>query len=137
MKTYLCHIQLNISDSKKSLPFYKDLLAYFEYEVMDESPEHLGMSNNTTDFWLIETEKEFKKNPFHRKNTGINLLAFRVSSKEDVDRFVNEFIKPRNIPTLYGTPKTFPEYKKDYYAVFFEDLDRIKLEVVYAPGWPK
>ena len=132
MKTSLYHLQLNISNAKKSLPFYKDLFAYFEYKVIDESPEHIGASNGTTDFWLIETEKDFKKNPFHRKNTGINHLAFRVNSKEEVDKFINEFLKPRNITTLYGTPKTFPEYKKDYYAIFFNDPDRIKLEVVYV-----
>lgn len=59
MKTYLSHIQLNISDAKKSPPFYKDFLTYLGYEIIDESHEHLGMSNNTTDFWLIETEKNF------------------------------------------------------------------------------
>lgn len=133
MKTSLYHLQLNISDAEKSLPFYKDLFAYFEYKIIDESPEHIGVSSGTTDFWLIETEKEFKGNLFHRKNTGINHLALKVSSKEEVDKFVEEFLKPRNIPTLYGTPKVFPEYKQGYYAVFFEDPDRIKLEVVYVP----
>lgn len=133
MKTSLYHIQVNISDAKKSLPFYKDFFNYFGYKVIDESLEHIGVSNGTTDFWLIETENKFKKNFFHRKNTGINHLAFKVFLKEEVDKFVEEFLKPRGIMTLYNIPKVFPEYKKDYYSVFFEDPDRIKLEVVYIP----
>ncbi len=130
MKTSLYHIQLNISDAKVSLPFYRDLFTYLEYRIIDESPEHIGVSNGGTDFWIIETDKAHKANKFHRKNTGINHLALRLNSKEEVDIFVNEFLKPKEIPTLYDTPKTFPEYGGEYYAVFFEDPDRIKLEVM-------
>ena len=101
------------------------------YKITDESPEHIGVSNGGTDFWIIETEEAHKENKFHRKNTGINHLAFRLNSKEEVDKFVNEFLKLREIPTLYDTPRVFPEYGGEYYAVFFEDPDRIKLEVMY------
>lgn len=44
---------------------------------------------------------------------------------------IDEFLVTNKIPTLYGTPKLFPEYEEGYYAVFFEDPDRIKLEVAY------
>lgn len=131
MKTSLYHIQLNISDAKKSIPFYKDLFGYFEYKIIDESEGHLGVSNGTTDFWLIETEEPFKASTFHRKNTGLNHLAFKVEKKADVDKFIDEFLKPRNIIPLYDSPKEYPEYSESYYAVYFEDLDRIKLEVVF------
>lgn len=132
MKTSLYHLQLNVSDSKKTLPFYKNLLSYFEYEVFDESGEHLGASNGTTDLWIIETEKEHKEKVFNRKNTGINHLAFRVNSREQVDEFSKEFLEKNNISRFYDSPKLFPEYTKDYYAVYFEDPDRIKLEVVFT-----
>ncbi len=131
MKTSLYHIQLNISDAKKSIPFYKDLFGYFEYRIIDESESHLGVSNGTTDFWLIETEEPFKTSIFHRKNTGVNHLAFKVETREDVDRFIEKFLKPRNIVPLYNSPKGYPEYSENYYAVYFEDPDRIKLEVVF------
>ena len=134
MNVSLYHLQLNVSSAKKSLPFYKALFDYLGYKIIDESPGHIGVSNGTTDFWIIETEPGFTKNGFHRKNTGINHLAFKVDSKDDVDRFCKDFLKKKKIPTLYGTPKVFPEYKKGYYAVFFEDPDRIKLEVVFIPS---
>jgi hypothetical protein len=34
---------------------------------------------------------------------------------------------------LYGGPREYPEYAAAYYAVFFEDPDRIKLEVAHVP----
>jgi catechol 2,3-dioxygenase-like lactoylglutathione lyase family enzyme len=133
MKTSLYHLQINISDPQKSFPFWKDLFTYLKYKIVDESPEHIGASNGTTDFWLIATEEKHKAAPFHRKQTGLNHLAFKASSKEEVDQFVNEFLKPKGIQPLYETPKEFPEYHTGYYAVFFEDPDRIKIEVVYIP----
>ena len=131
MKTSLYHIQLNVSDAATSFPFYKDLFHYFEYKIIDEGEGYLGVSNGTTDFWIMTTEEKFKNANFHRKNPGVNHLAFQVEKKEDVDTFVKDFLKPRNISTLYETPKAFPEYTPNYYAVFFEDPDRIKLEIVY------
>jgi catechol 2,3-dioxygenase-like lactoylglutathione lyase family enzyme len=131
MKTSLYHIQINISDAKKTIPFYKELFVYFEYNIIDESESHLGISNGTTDFWFIETEKDFTVNAFHRKNTGLNHIAFKVENKTDVDTFVEEFLKPKNITPLYNSPKEYPEYAENYYAVFFEDPDRMKIEVVF------
>jgi catechol 2,3-dioxygenase-like lactoylglutathione lyase family enzyme len=135
MISHISHIQLNISDARISLPFYKELLKFFEYRMVDESEEHIGMSNRTTDFWIIQTEDDFLHNKFHRKNTGINHVCFRLGSKEEVDEFCKEFLEKRRIATLYGTPKAFPEYTPDYYAVFFEDPDGIKIEVAfYTPS---
>lgn len=129
MKTRLGHLQLNVKNSAVSFPFYKDFFKYFEYKFIADDEGYFGVSNGTTDFWIMATEEKYKANTFHRKNTGINHLCFRVDSKEEVDKFYNEFLKTKNILTLYSTPKLFPEYAPDYYAVFFEDPDRVKLEV--------
>ena len=130
----LYHVQINVSNAKESLLFYKNLFAFLGYHIIDQSPSHLGVSNGTTDFWIIETEKAHQSKGFHRKNTGINHLAFRVSSRSDVDTFVEKFLAPAKISPLYGGPREFPEYDKGYYAVFFEDPDRLKLEVTFKPS---
>lgn len=134
MKTDFYHTQINVSDASKSLPFYKDFFSQIGYKIIDESNEHIGVSDGKTSFWIIETENKYKPNKFHRKNTGINHFAFKVKTKEAVDEFVHEFLKKRGVSTLYGTPRIFSEYKEGYYAVYFEDPDRIKLEIVYIPG---
>ncbi len=131
MKASVYHIQINCSDIKVSSIFYKKLLGYLEYKIIHDGDSILGMINGLTDFWLVETGKKYQNAKFHRKNTGLNHLAFLVSSKDDVEKFTNEFLKPGKVPILYDSPKLFPEYTPDYYAVFFEDPDRIKLEVCY------
>jgi len=133
MEASVYHIQINVSDAKISLPFYKKLFSYFDYKIIDESSEHIGVSNGKTDFWIMQTEKNYLNQKYHRKSTGLNHVSFKVSSKKDVDKFVEEFLGKNKIPSLYKTPKHFSEYAKDYYAVFFEDPDRIKLEVTFIP----
>lgn len=129
MKAQLYHIHLNVSD----IGFYRDLLTFLEYQIIDQGPEHLGASDGQTDLWIIRTATPYDALPYHRKACGLNHLAFMVPSSEDVDRFCLEFLEPRKIATLYDTPRRFPEYYPDYYAVYFEDPDRIKLEIVYRP----
>jgi catechol 2,3-dioxygenase-like lactoylglutathione lyase family enzyme len=131
MKATLYHLQINVSNAAVSFPFYKEFLGYFGYTVISEGSEYLGMSNGTTDFWIMPTEKRFLKNKYHRKNTGLNHICFRVGVKADVDTFFKEFLKKKKMLTLYNTPKPFPEYTEKYYAVFFEDPDRIKIEVAF------
>ena len=131
MNTFLEHVIVNISNPKISFPFYKDLFIYFEHKMIAyKEGDHIAFrKKGSTDFWIVATEPKYIKNGFHRKNTGVNHFCFHVDSKEEVDKFNEEFLKPKGIKTLYNTPKSFPEYTKDYYAVFFEDPDRIKLEV--------
>jgi len=132
--TSVYHLQLNVSNAAKSLPFYQDFFKYLGYRVINQSKEHIGVSNGSTDFWIIETPAAHRKRRFHRKATGLNHISFRVSARKEIDRFVIEFLKPRGIVPLYASPKHFPEYRDGYYAVFFEDPDRIKLELTFIPA---
>lgn len=132
--TSVYHIQINVSDSGKALPFYRAFFSYLGYRMIDESPEHIGASNGTTDFWIIQSEKIHAKRKFHRKSPGLNHISFGMSSRESVRKFSRDFLKKRNIKILYDSPRHFPEYHKNYYAVYFEGPDRIKLEVTYVPG---
>jgi catechol 2,3-dioxygenase-like lactoylglutathione lyase family enzyme len=133
VKARVYHLQVNVHDAAVSLPFWKALLGYLEYRTVHEARDVAGYSNGTTDLWLIATERAHAGAGFHRKRAGLNHVAFRVERREDVDRFRREFLEARGIPTLYDTPRDFPEYAPGYYAVFFEDPDRLKLEVAHVP----
>ena len=126
-------MQVNVRDSRVSLPFYRALLETLEFRVIHDESDVAGFSDGRTALWLLETSAGHRPQGFHRKRTGLNHVAFRVARREDVDRFAAEFLVPRGIASLYDTPRDFPEYRPGYYAVFFEDPDRVKLEVAHVP----
>ena len=136
MKAQVYHFQINVQETSRSLPFYKALFGYLEYRTVYETDAMAGFSGRGSDIWVIGTEPAHAGHGFHRKRPGLNHVAFRVERREEVDRFRDEFMSPRRLPPLYETPREFPEYRPGYYAVFFEDPDRVKLEVVHIPGKP-
>ncbi len=131
MKSKLGHIYLYVSDLDKSYSFYKDLLELLGYEQGHKADWGFEFMRGDTSIWFEQSPKDHNKEGYHRKRIGLNHLAFKLESKTDVDVFNEDFIKVNKIATLYETPKAFPDYGEDYYAVFFEDPDRIKLEVAY------
>lgn len=134
MRAVLYHVQINVADPAVSLPFYRSLFGYLDYTTLVETNDMLGVSNGTTDFWMMAAAPAHREAGFHRRRPGINHLCFGVRERADVDRFVVEFLGRHDIPVLYDSPREYPEYQPGYYAVFFEDPDRLKLEVAYVPG---
>jgi catechol 2,3-dioxygenase-like lactoylglutathione lyase family enzyme len=132
MKASVYHVQINVAQAG-GVAFYRDLLGHLEFRPMVDVADCLGMTNGGTDVWIIETPAQRKAIPFHRKNAGLNHVAFRVARRADVDGFRRDFLDPRKIAPLYDSPREYPEYRPGYYAVFFEGPDRLKLEVAYVP----
>ena len=64
-----------------------------------------------------------------RKPGALHHLAFRASSRADVDRLYGE-LKIIGA-TIVAPPREYPEYTPaGYYALFFKDLEGIKYEIV-------
>jgi catechol 2,3-dioxygenase-like lactoylglutathione lyase family enzyme len=122
-----------VSSLKNSYEFYKGFLEYLGYKEMVNKDWGFAFLNEGISIWFELAGKGHTEKGYHRKRVGLNHLAFRVNSKKEVDRFYDEFLEPQGVTILYDTPKAFPEYGEDYYAVYFEDPDRIKLEVAYYP----
>jgi catechol 2,3-dioxygenase-like lactoylglutathione lyase family enzyme len=131
MKAKMGHVGINLS-STNNLEFWKELLQFLEFSIKDDG-QHFDATSEGCYFCFNLTEQMHQQNGFHRKRTGLNHVALRVNTPDDVDIFVSKFLKPKGITPLYGGAKPYPEYVEGYYAVFFEDLDRIKVEVVYEP----
>jgi catechol 2,3-dioxygenase-like lactoylglutathione lyase family enzyme len=134
MRASLYHLQINVRDPVVSIPFYRALFGYLEYTTIMEVPDMLGVSNGGTDFWVIAVPADRRGTAFHRKNPGLNHVCFGLRERSDVDRFVAEFMTPHALQPLYDSPRDYPEYHAGYYAVFFEDPDRLKIEVAHVPG---
>ena len=133
MNTFIYHVQINVG-APGAIAFYRAMFGFLDYRMMVETDDVLGVSNGTTDFWMTATPPERRGTRFHRKNSGLNHVCFGVRERGDVDRFVADFMRPRGVATLYDSPREYPEYRPGYYAVFFEDPDRLKLEIAHVPG---
>ncbi len=130
MNSVISHIYLYVSDLDKSFDFYNKLLSYLGYKNNFRQDWGFAFKKGETSIWFEKARPGHIEKGYHRKRIGLNHIAFKVGSKGEVDRFYEKFLKSNGIKTLYDTPKPFPEYTSKYYAVFFEDPDRIKLEVV-------
>ncbi len=121
------HIEINVSDWKKSIKlwgWFLKKLGYAVYEKWDGGRTY-KLGHHVIAF--VQVKKEYSSPSYHRKRVGLNHLAFYAKSKKQVDE-IKKDLKKKNVQLLYED--SYPN--KDWYAVFFEDLDRIKVELVYT-----
>ncbi|MBL0108607.1 MAG: VOC family protein [Ignavibacteria bacterium] len=129
MNGIIHHIEIYVSDLKRTILFWDWLLTKkFTYEIFQKWDRGISFKLGETYIVFVQTEKKYLSNPYNRKNTGLNHLAFHCRSKEFVDTLTKE-LKEKNINILYADKHPYAG-GENYYAVFFEDPDRIKVEVV-------
>lgn len=124
----LHHVEVNVSNLKKSVRFWGWFLEKLGYVLVQEWEEGKSWELGDTYIVFVQTRKKYLDIPFHRCRTGLNHLAFHAESREEVDEMTEALIN-RGVNILYKDRHPFAG-GKDYYAVFFEDPDRIKVEFV-------
>ena len=126
----LHHIELYVSNLGKSTAFYHQLLVkHLGYQVYQEWSLGISFKRDKTYLVLVQTEEKHLTPPYHRKRTGLNHLAFWVHDAAQLDTIQKELIES-------GVQILYPDKPRDangYQAIYFEDPDRIKLELVYDP----
>jgi len=122
------HIELYVSDLKKSIAFWGWLLEELGYESFQEWESGRSWKLGETYLVFVQAEERFLDIPYHRCRVGLNHLAFHASSRQQVDELTSK-LQQKEVNILYTEKHPFAG-GKDYYAVFFEDPDRIKVELV-------
>lgn len=127
----LHHVEINVSDLARSVEFWGWLLGelgYVEHQRWDHGRSWIS---SQTYIVVVQTEEKYLETSYHRGRVGLNHLAFHARSREQVDSITTQ-LHERGVTLLYqerhphaGSP--------DHYAVFFEDPDRIKVELVAPP----
>lgn len=77
---------------------------------------------------FVQIEDRFADIPYHRRGVGLNHLAFHAESRQHVDDITDQ-LKSKGVQILYLARHPFAG-GKHHYAVYFEDPDRIKVELV-------
>lgn len=126
------HIEIYVSDYSKSIRFYDLILPFIGWRRLVCQTSHTTFTDGESKIVFCPVEEKYLEQGYHRKRAGLNHLAFFADSKDQVDKLYEEILKPRDITCLYEGK---PTGDLEYYAVFFEDPDRIKVEVVFAPGY--
>ncbi len=127
------HVEINVSNLKRSCKFYQKFLGWLGYHRTLDDKEVVGWRRGNHSIFLVQSGSRFGRKGFHRKNVGLNHMAFWLSSRKEIDDLYRKHLLRWRVRVLYGGPKEYPEYSKGYYALYFEDPDRIKLEAVHIP----
>jgi catechol 2,3-dioxygenase-like lactoylglutathione lyase family enzyme len=129
-RTKLSHIEFSVNHYKKSILFYDQVLLSLGWEKLISRTDHTTYTDGTLKIIVSPVEEAYKSFGYHRKRIGLNHIALYAETKESVDDFYREILQKNNIPTLYHEGASGDN---NYYSLFFEDPDRIKLELVYSP----
>ena len=126
----LHHVELYVSDLNRSNVFWSWFLESLGYELYQSWEQGRSWRLDETYIVFVQTEPRFLDVPYHRCRVGLNHLAFHARSREHVDEVTAE-LQRRGIDILYQD--RHPHAGGDNsYAVFLEDPDRIKVELVAA-----
>jgi catechol 2,3-dioxygenase-like lactoylglutathione lyase family enzyme len=127
----LHHVEIYVSNLEKSVEFWGWLLTELGYEQYQKWELGISWKCQETYLVFVQAEERFLDVPYHRCRVGLNHLAFHATSREQVDEITEILIK-KQIRILYREKHPYAG-GPGYYAVFFEDPDRIKVELV-APN---
>lgn len=123
----LHHVEIYVSDLEESRKFYSYFFPLMNYELYQEWECGFSYKYGETYIVFVQAEPDYLESSYHRKNIGLNHLAFSLNSEIEIDNI-------RNILLEYGVQELYTEKYpyaggRNYYAFFFEDPDRIKLEI--------
>lgn len=128
MKGLLHHVELYVNDLGKSMTFWSWLLEKLDYSLYQKWDSGVSYKNGKTYLVFVQVEERFIDKGYHRCKHGLNHLAFYGESKAFVDEMTIA-LKERGVPILYEDKHPYAG-GPDYYAVFFEDPDRMKVEII-------
>ncbi|MFD1363135.1 MULTISPECIES: VOC family protein [Bacillaceae] len=127
-KGLLHHIEIYVSDLKRSIDFWSWYLEELGYKSFQKWEGGQSWKIGDTYIVFVQTEERFLDVPYHRCRVGLNHLAFHADSRQHVDDMTKK-LEDKGITILYTEQHPFAG-GDDHYAVYFEDPDRIKVELV-------
>ncbi len=124
----LHHVELYASDFHLSKSFWGWLLSELGYATYQDWDGGKSWKRGRTYIVLVQADEEFLDEPYHRRRPGLNHLAFHAESRDHVDE-VTEELRARGVTILYEDAHPYAG-GDDHYAVYFEDPERVKVELV-------
>lgn len=125
----LHHVEINVSSLEASLRFWRPLLEMLGYAEHQNWPDGRSYILNGT--YLVFVQASDLQSGFNRRGVGLNHLAFHAGSRAQVDE-LTAWVRAQGFRILYESDHPYAGGPQ-HYALFCEDPDKIKVEIV-APG---
>ena len=122
----LHHLELYVRNLERSAEFWAWLLSQFGYREHQRWNSGISWILGPTYIVLVQVDEEHQSPPYHRKRIGLNHLAFHAKDRAQVDTLAAE-LQQHGAQLLYNSPI---EHENGQYALYVEDPDRIKVEIV-------
>lgn len=120
------HIYLSVTDQEKSEAFYDNVMERLGLKKGDKAihgerhAHYLAPNFQLT----LRPARSGLHDPY---TPGLHHLCFQARTPADVDECFRLLTDGGFEPTA---PQHYPEYNPEYYAIFFQDPDGIRLEIV-------
>jgi catechol 2,3-dioxygenase-like lactoylglutathione lyase family enzyme len=121
------HLYVAVSDLGRSESFYDRVmptLGFRKNTFTNEGDQHIQYYNRHFGFVLRPARSAASRHD--PLSPGLHHFCFRVEDSAVVDAIAGRFAKDG---VACSTPRLYPEYAPDYYAIFFSDPDGIRLEI--------
>lgn len=123
----LHHVEINVADLERSIRFWGWFLESLGYTLFQKWESGRSWRLGETYIVFVQTVPQHLDVSYHRCRTGLNHLAFHAASRRQVDE-ITESLTRMGVTILYSDRHPWAGGRS--YAVFFEDPDRIKVELV-------
>jgi catechol 2,3-dioxygenase-like lactoylglutathione lyase family enzyme len=119
------HIGIGLRDPRSAKSFFDQLFTEFLGLAKETTTEAVaGWKGRGTRFYIYPLAAG-------EAPGSLQHLAFSARSRTEVDRFC-EWAAQHRVRITSG-PKSYPEYERDYYAVFFAGPENLRFEFVHLP----
>jgi len=138
MEPLIDHIEITVGDVEKAVSFYDRFLPLLGFDlakrssaVLEDHEKHVvSYEHPRLGIAITSPLQVFAQETINRRKPGaLHHLAFRATSRAEVDRLYRELEAIG--ATIVSPPREYPEYTPaGYYALFFKDPEGIKFEIV-------
>ncbi len=119
------HIEIYVKNLSKTREFYDFILPKLGYEIFQEWDKGFSYKCDREYIVFVEVRDKYIDVSYNRCNVGLNHMAFCCGDKKIIDEIFEE-LKNRKVEILYDNK--YYNFDNDY-TIYFEDPDRIKLEI--------
>lgn len=122
------HVEIYVGNLERSIAFWTPFCSLLGYEADRWSGGMNYVPASGAYLCLLQSPEPHASAGYHRRRVGLNDLAFQARSRQHVDE-MRAWILSAGHTLLYDDKYPFAS-GPGHYAMYCEDPDRIKLEVV-------